>query len=433
MPMSNRHITSLNVFFNYLKNKLSNKEMHSFEKKMMQDSFESDAYEGFMQYDEKTINSDLKYLKHHLYQRKKNKYIYLKIAASVIVIISISVFMFQLRFEDTKLLSDSINKEVPNDNDVVKIPSVKVPEQTKENENTELLHEEIVKNIKPKKLSKKSVKKKSKVVEKSDEKEMVADIINTSKTKERVNKKSLIKDDAVSEIDDVNVIGYGTVKNKTITGSVATISPSDKKLRNNVVKKSHVLKGKVVDETGMPLPGVNVNVKGTNKGTITNIDGEYEIAGVDSSSILQYAFIGYKTQETAAGKVGKEVSLKPSLMALDEVVAVGYGTEKEEGDSSVIPAAPKGGYSSYKKYISENLVYPDVTMKKKQVVIFKLKIGLSGKITDFNIVKSPGEEFTQEAIRVLKSAPKWIPAKRNGVNVESEVSFRVVFKVKKQL
>ncbi len=429
--MPNSHITSLNVFFNYLKNKLSYKEKHAFEKKMMQDSFESDAHEGFMQYDEEIINSDLKYLKQRLHQKKKNKYIYLKIAASLLIIVSISVFLFQIKLEDKKLLSDNINREVPNENDIEKIPSVKVPELANENEDTELHHDEIVSNLKPKKLSKKSVKKKPVIVEESYNKEILADDINTSLTKNQENIKELITDDTVSKIDDVNVIGYGTVKNKTITGSVSTISPSEKKLRNKGVKESHLLKGKVVDEAGMPLPGVTVNIKGTSKGTITNIDGVYEIAGVDSSSILQYAFIGYKSQETTAGKVGEEVSLEPSLMALEEVVAVGYGTEIKESDSSVVPAKPKGGFGSYKKYISENLVYPDVPIKKKHVVIFKLKIGLSGKIIDFKVVKSHGEEFTQEAIRVLKSAPTWIPAKRNGINVESEVSFRVVFKVKK--
>ncbi len=417
MSMSNRHITSLSEFFNYLKNKLSHKEMHSFEKRMMQDSFESDAYEGFIQYDEEIINSDLKKLKHRLCQKKKNKYIYLKIAASVIVIVTFSVVLFQLRLEDKTLISDNRNSELSVEKDIVPIPYVDVPEQVKEDGEVLLKHEEMITNEKPKTQSKKSIKKKSEIKEEPKEKELLVDKIHASETENKVY-----------EIENVDVIGYGAVKNETITGSVATVTKSEISSRSKEAIKSNVLKGKVVDETGMPLPGVNVNIKGTTIGAITNVDGEYEITGVDSSSVLRYAFIGYETNEIKAEEVGKEVFLEPSLLALDEVVTVGYGTQRKEVDPSYIPAKPEGGYSKYKAYILEHLVHPDVTMKKKQVVVFKLKIGSTGKIVDFKVVKSPGEEYTQEAIRVLKSGPNWIPSKRNGINEESQVTYRVVFK-----
>lgn len=82
--------------------------------------------------------------------------------------------------------------------------------------------------------------------------------------------------------------------------------------------------GKVVDAMG-EVPGVSVVVKGTTNGTITGIDGSFQISNVKSTDILQFSFIGYKTQEI---KVGDQKTINVTLVedaqALDEVVVVGY-------------------------------------------------------------------------------------------------------------
>ena len=87
--------------------------------------------------------------------------------------------------------------------------------------------------------------------------------------------------------------------------------------------------GKVVDAMG-ELPGVSVVVKGTTNGTITTLDGSFKLDNVKSSDILQFSIVGYKTQEI---KVGSQktfnVTLQEDAQALDEVVVVGYGTQKK--------------------------------------------------------------------------------------------------------
>jgi len=83
--------------------------------------------------------------------------------------------------------------------------------------------------------------------------------------------------------------------------------------------------------TGDPLPGVNVTLKGTQTGTITNLTGNYSISASDGS-ILVFSFIGYKDQEAATdGKTIIDIALSESLEQLDEVVVIGYGsaTKKE--------------------------------------------------------------------------------------------------------
>lgn len=89
--------------------------------------------------------------------------------------------------------------------------------------------------------------------------------------------------------------------------------------------------GVVVDETNSPLPGVNVVVKGTTNGVITDMDGKYSIAPKDvQKDILQFSFIGYDTKEVKInGEKLINIQLTSSNLQLEEVVAVGYGVVKK--------------------------------------------------------------------------------------------------------
>ncbi|HNX55405.1 MAG TPA: TonB-dependent receptor [Prolixibacteraceae bacterium] len=89
--------------------------------------------------------------------------------------------------------------------------------------------------------------------------------------------------------------------------------------------------GVVVDETNSPLPGVNVVVKGTTNGVITDMDGKYSIAPKDvQKDILQFSFIGYDTKEVKInGEKLIDIQLTSSNLQLEEVVAVGYGVVKK--------------------------------------------------------------------------------------------------------
>ena len=89
------------------------------------------------------------------------------------------------------------------------------------------------------------------------------------------------------------------------------------------------VKGKVVDSTGEPVIGATVKEKGTTNGTITDFDGNFALNVVDGS-LLEVSFVGYKSQQikTQAGKELK-ITLKDDNQILDEVVVVGFGTQKK--------------------------------------------------------------------------------------------------------
>lgn len=87
--------------------------------------------------------------------------------------------------------------------------------------------------------------------------------------------------------------------------------------------------GTVLDETGMPLPGVSILLKGTTRGTTTDLDGKYSIAA-PGSGVLVFSFIGYNNiEETVGSRTKIDVTLNPDISNLEEVVVVGYGTQKK--------------------------------------------------------------------------------------------------------
>ncbi len=95
------------------------------------------------------------------------------------------------------------------------------------------------------------------------------------------------------------------------------------------VLQSGVIKGQVFDESGEPIIGASILVKGTSNGVISDIDGNFTLNGV-SKGTLVISFVGYKTQEVAiAGKKLFKITLKEDSEILDEVVVVGYGTQKK--------------------------------------------------------------------------------------------------------
>jgi len=87
--------------------------------------------------------------------------------------------------------------------------------------------------------------------------------------------------------------------------------------------------GKVTDAGGLQLPGVSVIIKGTTIGTVTNADGEYSLTNIPENATLQFSFVGMRSQEIEVGnQTNINVTLLEEAIGIEEVVAVGYGTQR---------------------------------------------------------------------------------------------------------
>jgi TonB-linked SusC/RagA family outer membrane protein len=89
--------------------------------------------------------------------------------------------------------------------------------------------------------------------------------------------------------------------------------------------------GTVADTEGVPLPGVNVTIKGSTTGAITNLQGNYTIAVSSPDDILVFSFVGFQTQEIqVSNQTTINITLEEDIEALEEVIVVGYGVQKKE-------------------------------------------------------------------------------------------------------
>jgi TonB-linked SusC/RagA family outer membrane protein len=96
------------------------------------------------------------------------------------------------------------------------------------------------------------------------------------------------------------------------------------------------VKGVVLDSGGTTLPGVNIIEKGTKNGVVTDFDGNYSISVQDNASIV-FSYVGFDTQEIkVSGKQTINVTLKENLQSLDEVLVIGYGTQKRDDVNSAV-------------------------------------------------------------------------------------------------
>ena len=145
-----------------------------------------------------------------------------------------------------------------------------------------------------------------------------------------------------SKRQDINIENQliDKILNEVLNGTELTYTINNKLIiihkKNEVVDAAtqpdnfeKKITGKVTDQTGASLPGVSVVIKGTTTGVITDNSGNYSLSNVPENAMLQFSFIGMKTQEISVGqKTSITVVMQADQIDLDEVVVIGYGTAK---------------------------------------------------------------------------------------------------------
>ena len=113
--------------------------------------------------------------------------------------------------------------------------------------------------------------------------------------------------------------------------------------KKNVIQpiiQQPVITGTVTDISGEPLPGVNIIVKGTLTGAVTNVNGKYTITVPDKDAVLVFTFMGYETREFTVGEQTViDLVLSENAREIEEIVVVGYGVQNKKtmtGSVSVI-------------------------------------------------------------------------------------------------
>lgn len=126
------------------------------------------------------------------------------------------------------------------------------------------------------------------------------------------------------------------ILNKLFAGEDVLYTISDRKIilapsyLSESAQQQNSVSGTVMNESGEPLPGVTVAIKGATQGTITNSDGSYRLENVSNNATLVFSYIGMKTQEIVVGNQSTvNVEMEVDAIGIEEVVAIGYGTMKK--------------------------------------------------------------------------------------------------------
>jgi TonB-linked SusC/RagA family outer membrane protein len=135
---------------------------------------------------------------------------------------------------------------------------------------------------------------------------------------------------AKSIYEVLNQLSEQTKISYEIVGKQIVLNPS-KNDKKSINQQGFEVQGTVKDEEGNSLPGVNITVKGTTKGVITDINGKYNISLENKSATLVFSFVGYYKKEVSVdGRSQIDVVMEKKMEKLDEVVVIGYGSSSKK-------------------------------------------------------------------------------------------------------
>ena len=472
--MSKRKLTYKD-FLNYFSNNLRNKDKYNFEKEMMRDAFEEEAYDGLSQLNEDELRNDIAELKAGISDKtKKNRRIvpvWFRYAASVVILLGVSITIVYL---NSKHWQDSLLKEqVSHEMEIADSMIVEAERQIQKSD----IKFDTIKKVSEQLIAESKEANKKAEIKPEDTKPLIVE--DEVMVEEDLNAYDDIEADSdesieITEFEEVEEVfkdedfmveepqtEFEAMSDKPIRVEEAIAVESKSKISKQAKKSSNVrirgvssvpkgegplyvidgipvdltntitIVGKVLSaEDNSGIPGVSVILENLEVfGTTTDYNGDFSLIIPDDEElkILIASFVGMETQEISIeDDTTLLVYLESEMLAMDEVVVTGYGRNEETNyeDSEYIPAKPPNSISKnkYKKQILEKLDYSklsEVSDKHKVKVLFTVRE--DGSLFNFNFRSIPDVTFSNEIKRAILELGNWIPATENGINISSNV------------
>lgn len=432
-------------FPDYLKGKLSEDEQHRFERSVMSDPFDADAYDGLSQLSPEAFDADMADLRQRLHQttQKRKPWLWISAAASLALLIGLVSLLFILipvqqdkriaALKPTASDTAMVQKQLPAKPQRESVPKAGQPEPTEPatpvTRQAPLPVEEERRII--------SADKEDLEIE-QEKTEGQPYYGNTQGNAAGIQAKieappATASAEPAPKGSSIRIRGTSKLRNQPLPDSLQSgslegaISGKDIQYNGEPV----IVKGFVLDESHNPLPGVSIIQLKTGNNTISNIHGYFEMAlpayAVGDTSLLA-SFIGYQTHPFTPRTDTTVIVLKPDMMALEEVVVTGYGSTGNEPATGYIPAKPPEGLMDFKKRISEKIKALNIPLDEAFRVVLRLTIDHAGSIKSVEVLQSPFPTYNHEIINIVKKSGNWIPASRDGQPVSGTV--RINFKVR---
>ena len=401
----------------YIRGLRKGKEAHRLEKESMQDPFLADAMDGYNQVEgnhEQRIEKLRMQVSAHSAKKKNTYAITWSIAACLIIGFGISSYFLFLKKSMTDEVfiaeeSVSIKLAKPAAPPTPAIPATPTVPATPQKEIA----------LATTKVKTDSTPISEITARQADKKDMIAKIQTTSQPQGA----------PVAAVPMMEEVSEETAALQEVVATIDTFeSESDKKMKMakvaTILPQNNMIKGIVTDKKGEPLIGASVAYKGTNIGTITNMNGEFSLVKKDGKKQLTAQFIGYDPVEIRVDTSRTMlIAMNENKQTLNEVVVVGYGAKKnkksttlgsvvkvEEQAEKEITPQPVIGKRSYQKYLKENLVRPadEKCAQVKGKVVLTFLVNKEGRPFYIKVKESLCESADKEAIRLIQEGPDWI-------------------------
>ena len=402
----------------YIRGLRKGKEAHRLEKESMQDPFLADAMDGYNQVEgnhEQRIEKLRMQVSAHSAKKKNTYAITWSIAACLIIGFGISSYFLFLKksmTDEVFIAEESISTKLaePAAPPTPAIPATPTVPATPQKEIA----------LATTKVKTDSTPVSEITARQANKKDMIARIQATSQPQQGV---------LVATVPVMEEVSEETAALQEVVATMDTFeSESDKKMKlakvATILPQNNMIKGRVTNEKGEPLIGASVTYKGTNIGTITNMNGEFSLVKKDDKKRLTAQFIGYDPVEIRVDTSRTMlIAMNENKQALNEVVVVGYGAKKnkksvtagtvvkgnEQANKDITPQ-PVIGKRKFQKYLKENLVRPtdEKCAQVKGKVVLTFLVNKEGRPFSIKVKESLCESSDKEAIRLIQEGPDWI-------------------------
>jgi TonB family protein len=470
----------LEDFLRYSQDQMSDEERNAFEKSLQQDPFDAEALEGLSSITPEEARADLAGLQDQIQKRlarqSKNKRntraMWYRVAAAVTVLLVVTSVLFTL-FNDRMGQLDRKVAESPEAEKEALSPAPLVEKTAVESsdEITPIQSKAEDEGADASEI-KETIQLKSEAVE--GETEIIAEV-ETGVEADIISKEIIEEELAREELADIQIEETEEVEadiiavessvaeeiraDEVAAPAMALERPAAAKSRKRekaeqlqmagaVAAEQRTISGVVISgEDEQPIPGVIVAVKGSTEGTVTDLEGKFQISlENDSQNTLIAKFIGMEQKEISFQEQEElMITLEPDAISLEEVVVIatapktiaqptGYAVALAESDadpnkSDYRSATPVGDIKEFNEYVKSNMQFPEHgDVLTRAVVVLNFVVGSDGRPTQVFVLKSRGKAFSDEAIRLLLEGPDWQPAEKDGKYFQEHIRIRIVFK-----
>ena len=359
----------------YIQGLRKEKEAHRLEKEAMKDPFLADAIDGYNQV-EGNHEQRIEQLRIQIFARstkKRNTYaIIWSVAACLVIGFGISSYFLFLKETPEPVIPIIPQKEI-----------ALVPTKTKTDSTP---------------ISPVSMKQ-------ADKKDIIA------KSRTTISKPPSVPITTMPMEEETSDQMVAATDEEVIMTTGASDPESVKKMRiakMAVIPTNDIIKGKVTDQKGEPLIGASVMYKGTNIGTVTDVNGEFSLLKKAENKQLTAQYIGYDPVEVPVDTSRTMlIAMNEDQKGLSEVVVVGHGVNKKANKDNT--PQPVDGKRKYLKYLKKNLVRPtdETCAQVKGKVVLTFLVNRDGRPFHIKVKKSLCESSDKEAIRLVQEGPDW--------------------------